>query len=244
MNQKSKIQQQAILAAKNNNWEQAVEFNQMLVDQNPKDLGAWNRLGMAYVQLENTAKAKSSFKEVLKIDKSNNLAQKHLERLAQNQKMATPAFTRNQFIEEPGKTKTIELHRLASKDVLESLSVGTNCDLLPKNRYISVMVGSQYVGALPEDLSFRLTKLIKRGNKYSCHLRSLSNSHVTVFVKETTRSKRNQFINSFPMHRTNLLTINDVDEAFLQEQDIPLQIVNTDTDTERSLDDIDDSDES
>jgi tetratricopeptide (TPR) repeat protein len=219
---RSQLQQNAIQAAKDGDWQLAVECNQALVESEPTDIGALTRLGMAYLQLKNTDAARQAFKDVLKIDKSNGLARKHLDKLAHNQTVPVPAFTNISFIEEPGKTKTVELHRLASKDLLGKLQIGVECELVPKNRYISVEIDGQYVGALPEDLSFRLSKLIGRGNKYMCHIRSVNTGECHVFLREVKRSTKNEYINSFPLNKVNLLTINDIDETFFQEQDIPL----------------------
>ena len=141
-----------------------------------------------------------------------------------------------QFIEEPGKTKTVELHRLASKDQIAHLAVGQTCSLKPKNRYISVEVGKTYLGSLPEDLSYRLTKLMKNGNEYICYIRSISTNSCSIFIKETKRSKPNEFVNSFPTSKNQISTINDMfladDAVPLQMENIPIQIVVTDREDE------------
>ncbi|PIR59293.1 MAG: hypothetical protein COU69_00830 [Candidatus Pacebacteria bacterium CG10_big_fil_rev_8_21_14_0_10_56_10] len=238
MNKISQFQRQAIQAAKRLDWQAAVEHNSALLNYDPANVGALNRQGVAYFQLGMLSKARHSFKQVLDIDKSNPIARKQLDKIKQK-KPATVSFSREHFIEEPGKTKIVELHRLASKAVLESVAVGDLCQLVPKSRYISVeSSNSTYLGALPEDLSFRLTKLMKRRNSYSCFIHSADGKCCSVYLKETFRSKRNENINSFPLNRVNLAAINDVDERFLLEDDVPLTIVNTDTDAEKTLKDV------
>ncbi len=234
MNKKTTLQLQAIQAAKNNDWHKAAEYNQALINLDELDISAYNRLGVAYLQLCDKKKAKDVFQKVMEIDKSNAIARKHLYRLSHNQNIAIPTFCTDQFIEEPGKTKTVDLHRLASKNVLSEIVVGSEATLVPKNRYISVEVNGIYVGALPEDLSFRLTKLINTGNEYSCRIRSVSGCSCAVFLRETKRSKRNEHTNSFPLSKTQLATINDIDDIFL-EDDIPIQVVETDNDVEKTL---------
>lgn len=243
MSQRVILQQQAIQAAKEQDWSKAVTLNGELLTVNPQDVGALNRLGVAYLQLGKMNQAKGVFEQVFHIDRSNKLAKKHLERIKHRHTNAMPSFPKEPFIEEPGKTKSVELYRLAGKDILENLSIGQECQLQPKNRYISVSVGEMYLGSLPEDLSFRLTKLIKTGNEYSCRVRSCSATTCTVHLRETTRSKKNQDINSFPTSRGgSVAAINDVDESML-EDDIPVEIVSTDTDSERSLEEFDSSDD-
>ena len=239
MNKHTRLQQQAINAAKRQDWSQAIICNQEQLTNHPQDVGALNRLGVAYLQANQASLAKNTFHQVLELDKSNSIAKKHLQILKTKQVSRIPAFSHEQFIEEPGTTKIIELHRLANRLVLDRLNVGETCFLKPKNRYISVETAeSNYVGALPEDLSFRLTKLIKRGNDYSCFIYATSTKSCNVYIKELKRSKRNQHINSFPITKNSLTAINDVDERSLLEDDIPVAIVKTDDDEEPSLEEL------
>lgn len=237
MKKKTVLQQHAIQAAKNQDWSTALDYNQQILELDPKDTGALNRCAMAYLQLENQKKAVEIFNQVLELDKSNVIAKKQLDRIKNKQHITVPAFTQNTFIEEPGKTKTVQLHRLASKNKLDELKVGVECTLVPKNRYISVEVDDEYVGALPEDLSYRLTKLMKSGNKYTCHIRSLNGTGCSIFLREATRSKKNQYVNSFPTAKVQA-GVSDIDESFLLEEDIPVQIVHTDNDDGQDLKEI------
>ena len=199
------------------------------------------RSGISYIQLEKKNKAKEAFEQVLEVDKSNALAKKHLLKLKNNQKIILSRLpTNEEFIEEPGRSKTVDLHRLAGKEQLESLSLGQPCTLKSKNRFISVESDKVYIGSLPEDLSARLSKLIGGGNTYVCYIQSLSSTSCTVFIKETSRSKQNEFIHSFPVAKSLGNNLNDMylndDTIPLQMEDIPLQMVETDTDDEKAPD--------
>ena len=171
------------------------------------------------------------FQEVIKLDKANIIAKKHLQKLQHNQKIIAPTFTRQHFIEEPGKTTTVELHRLAGKNVLEKVSVGQECTLKLKNRFISISADDTYVGALPEDLSFRLSKLMTKGNTYSCFIRSVSATGIIVHLREQLRAPENKDIHSFPPNKHSSAALNDiVDERLLLDEDVPMHIVHTDSD--------------
>jgi tetratricopeptide (TPR) repeat protein len=238
MSQILKLQQRAVNAAKSQNWEQAAQINQELLELKPLDPRTLNRLGAAYLQLNKPRKAQQTFKQVLVTDRSNKLALKHLERIKDKQDSALPAFSNESFIEEPGKTKSVELYRLTDKNMLRKVPIGKECHLQPKNRYISVCTEDTYIGSLPEDLSFRLAKLIKSGNEYACRIRSCDGTHCIVHLRELKRSKKNKDVSSFPHNQPSVTTtINEVDESML-EDDIPVEIVDTDTDSERTLDDI------
>lgn len=203
MSQVLKLQQQAISAAKSQDWEKAFQANQELLEIKPSDVNTLNRLGATYLQLKKPRKAQQTFKQVLELDRSNTLAQKHLKRIKDKQKTALPAFSNESFIEEPGKTKSIELYRLADKNVLKKVAIGQKCILQPKNRYISVCADETYIGSLPEDLSFRLAKLIKSGNQYSCRIRSCDGVRCVVHIREIERSAKNRNIASFSNNQIN-----------------------------------------
>lgn len=226
--------QQAINAAKNQHWDEAVQINQELLDINDQDVGALNRLGIAYIQLNKVSEAKKAFEQVLSIDKFNAIAKKNIGKLKNNQVPTTPLFSKQDFIEEPGKTRTVELHRLAGKNVLDGLAVGQECQLKPKNRYISVETAEGvYVGALPEDISFRLAKLIETGNVYYCCIRSFSGSHCSVYIKELSRSEANQYISSFPTSKASGSGFSEIDEDLMLEDDLPVEITEAESDIEK-----------
>lgn len=238
MNTQAYLRQQAIEAAKNREWNEAITINSQILETHPTDAGALNRLGVAYLQTNEKAKAKESFQKVLQFDSSNSLAKKHLSKLKSNQISIVPAFSRNYFIEEPGKTKTVELCRLAGKNVLDALAVGQPCELKQKNRYISVEANGQHIGALPEDLSFRLSKLMSSGNEYSCTIRSCSNNTCSVYLKETFRSTENMDTHSFPITKAGGAAINDVEDDFLIDDEYPLAL---DSEEEEFTEDASDS---
>lgn len=239
----AQLEDQAIQAAKNQDWQKAVDVNRQLIEENAEHIQAFIRLGVAQVQLNQVKEAKHSFTQALALDKTNQLAKKHLQKLQNNQTITLSSLPADeQFIEEPGKTKTVELHRLAGREQLEKLSIGQLCELKPKNRFISVEANGIYIGSLPEDLSSRLTKLIKGGNTYSCYIRSISptNCNCSVFIKELSRAKEQEFINSFPVSKNSLAALNEMyadDNYTFEIEDIPLQIVETDNDEERGATD-------
>ncbi len=196
----SDLRTKAIAAAKSGDWADAVSINEEIIGINPTDLSAFNRMGMAQMQLHNTEAAQSAFEQALTLDSTNLIAKKQLERLKSNEPFVPPTFTSDAFIEEPGKAKLCQLHRLAGKELLTLLSIGQKCQLKPKSRYISVeTLDNHYIGSLPDDISFRLSKLIAGGNTYDVLVHNVSKTECAVFIKELSRSKANQNSTSFPM---------------------------------------------
>ncbi len=230
------LRHQAVNAAKNGDWHQAVALNSQIIAESPSDTHAHNRLGVAYLQLRQLDAAKSSFKQVLQIDKTNAIAKRHLERIKDNFVSVAPAFSNQSFIEEPGKTRAVELHRLAGRQVLNQLSVGQECQLIIKKRYISIEMNDVYIGALPEDLSFRLSKLIEKGNEYTCVIRSCSGNHCCVYLKETVRSAANTDVHSFPPSKMSMNPINDIDDNFALQDALGSQLAELDPDSDDDAD--------
>lgn len=226
------LKQQAITAAKQGDWDQAVTSNMELLEQEPKNTLALNRLGVAYLQLKKLDKAKASFAQALELDRTNIIAKKHLAALKTKKPLKAPSFFRQEFIEEPGKTKIVELHRLAGKPALESLAVGQNGAFKLKQRYISIEVDGTYIGSLPEDISFRLSKLLQTGNTYHCSIHAVAPNHVDVYLKETHRSARNKDKHSFPLTRVTSSASQESDEFVLLNEEIPVEVTDHDNDVE------------
>lgn len=242
MNSIQTLEQKAIAAAKKENWQEAVSFNQEILEKDSNNIGALNRTAMAYLRLDKSKEAKKKYEEVLALEPSNAIAIKQLSNI-KNNVTYFPQFTAQNFIEEPGIAKIIQLHRLAGKNVLEKLVVGQNLVFKPKNRYVSIETTNKiYVGSLPEDISARLTKLIQNGNEYLCQIHQVSHNYCDIFIKETFRSKKNQNQHSFPVsYQQN--ESSDLGNDILLGQDIPLNLVEIDSDNEKSLDDISSQDD-
>ncbi len=225
------LKQEAINAAKNSDWAKAILINQEIIERYGEEPETMNRLGLAYLKNNQVSEAKKTFKRILEIDKSNIIANKHLDKIKNNESSVDIIFNQdNDFIEEPGKSKIVTLHRLAGKDQLKKLKVGQVCFLQLKNRYISIVdENDRHIGALPEDISFRLSKLISNGNEYRCVVYKVNEKQCLIQVKETFRSKKNEQIVSFPNKAQNNLVLPD---DFILEEDIPFEVLGEEEDEE------------
>lgn len=211
----------AISAALNSSWQKAIEVNEQILNEDPKDIDALNRLAYAHLEMGKSQKAHLLYKKVLLIDPYNPIALKNIARVKEfrgtfhkssfSQKPRTLATV---FLEEPGKTKVVNLLKLGSKSVLVLLRIGDSLTLSPKKHYITVLDRDQnYVGSLPDDISFRLIDFIRRGNKYEVFVRSVEKNMVLVFLRETFRSSRMKNISSF-------LSKGETTESRTQNRDI------------------------
>lgn len=235
----SDLEKQAIQAAQNQQWEVAVKINKKILDTEPQNVSALNRLGFCYLQLQSPIKAKNMYNAVLHIDPYNAIALKY-STIKRTSQFAPPANNDgDDFIEEPGKTKTIMLCRVAEQSILNSIAVVSEVQLVQKNHCIAVeTLKGKYIGTLPDDISFRLKKLMTGGNQYKAIIRSIGKGQCSVFIKELKRSKKFQFTASFPsavlsntstIHEKLLLHDHNLELDPLEENEPP-----TDDDTDLS----------
>lgn len=192
------LKDQAIATALNGDWEKAVALNKELIKKNPNDVDALNRLAFALHIQGKIQAAKMTYQKVLKIDRLNSLALRNLKKLLESKKFGTSMIpnnfsiqTDNLFLEEPGKTKIIELVNIAQPNVINMLRTGQILTLSVKRLKIFLLADNKtFVGMLPDNISKRLIKFIKAGNEYNAYVKSANNRRLVVFIKETKKSGR------------------------------------------------------
>ncbi|HUW21729.1 MAG TPA: tetratricopeptide repeat protein [Candidatus Bathyarchaeia archaeon] len=198
------LEKEAIRAAGCEDWQQAIRYNQAIIRLSPKNISALNRLAWAYAEVGKIKQAKTTYKRVLTFDKYNLIANKNLARLTiiqEKQPIRKIPLKKvsSLFLEEAGKTKVISLVRLASPKTLANLSCGELVKLDVKKRFISVRSdNNRYLGTLPDDVSFRLLRLIKGGNKYRAWIKGVDKDNLQIFIRELRRGKKYKDVTSFP----------------------------------------------
>lgn len=185
---------QAIQTALEGNWENAISLNKSLVHDNPQDIDALNRLALAFTITGKIKEAKTAYGKVIKLDPLNSIALRNLKRLKE-QKVPfdngrTKTFINNKFLEEPGKTKVVELINIAQPKIVESLRTGQTVEISIRRFKIFISEGKQYIGVLPDDIARRLIKFIKAGCIYESYIKSATEHKVTVFIKEVKKTSR------------------------------------------------------
>lgn len=188
------LKNQAIQTALQGDWNTAINLNQEILQEEPENIDALNRLAFAQASVGNIAEAKEFYQKVLELDIQNPIATKNLKRLqTMNGKSPAPVMHKmnNIFIEEPGKTKVIELLNIADQKATSHLRCGEELHLSVKRMKIFVLDNEkQYIGMLPDDISKRLIDFIQGGNLYEAYVKTVDEHKVTVFVKETHRSPK------------------------------------------------------
>lgn len=184
------LKNQAIQTALQGDWTSAIALNEQILEEEPNDIDTLNRLGFALLSLGNNKDAKTVYERVLSLDMKNPVAIRNLKRLGDG-KTKRVIVLNNLFIEEPGKTKVIDLLNIADKKVVSCLRSGEMLALrIKRNRLFAIDTENQYIGMLPDDISQRLTKFMDAGNQYEAYVRTVDHSKVSIFIRETIRSKK------------------------------------------------------
>ncbi len=200
------LKAQAIQTALMGDWENAILLNQSLLEENPNDIDTLNRLAYALSSAGNIEEAKAIYQKVLELDTQNPIALRNLKRLNAYTSPNTnnrihvfyPNLT-NLFIEEPGKTKVLDLLNVADKKILTLLRSGEPLTICIKRMKIFMLdQNKQYIGMLPDDVGHRLIRFIKGGNQYDAYVKSVDNNKVTIFIREVKRVARFKNQPSFP----------------------------------------------
>ncbi len=191
------LKDQAIKTALEGKWEEAININKTLLLECPNDIDTLNRLALAYIVVGKMDKAKSTYQKVFKLDPLNHIAIKNLKCLKEkisNTKLNNIPFKiqlNNNFLEETGKTKVIELVNIATPKITQSLRTGQCTTLCIKRLKIFVLNDeNQYIGVFPDDIGKRLIRFIKNGNKYEAYIKSSDAHKVIIFIKEIKRATR------------------------------------------------------
>ncbi len=223
----------AIKLALAQKWEEAIAANEELLVTIPDDLDTLKRIAYAYLKLGNITRAKRFYKKVLAIDKNNPVALKTLKRIeggALPDKHTNGGITSpTMFLEEPGRTKIVQLVKLAPSKILFCVTPAQIVHLVAKKYTIEVRDDNKkYLGALPDDIAHRLIKLIAGGNEYEVYIKHVEKNELSVFMRETKRSKKLMNMPSFnvnslssynPYIQEGLLRQDAVDTESTEDQD-------------------------
>ena len=228
-----KASQEAISLAMQSRWQEAVTVNQGIIELFPTDIDAYNRLGRAFMELGEFAKAKEAYSRGLELDPNNAIAQKNLQRLSllpaskvkvkEERREVAPDL----FIGEMGKAGVVNLQNLAPGEVLARMAAGNQVDLKVRGqRLIIENEQGEYLGLVEPPHGFRLARLIEGGNKYTAAIVNIDNNTARVIIREVFQHPNQIGRPSFPVRavegfqphvKDTLLRHEAVEEEALEE---------------------------
>lgn len=206
MNDIDILEQQAVDAAINLHWKDAISLNEKILRIDHLNLASCLRLGFAYLQLNNIKEAKKYYQKALRIQPKNHVAQENLERIkvlgekgSKKNLSEQTSLDPNLFLEIPGKTKNVSLVNIGQKKDIAALAVGQEVELKLKKRKVEARTKSGgYIGSLPDDLSKRLILFLKAKSIYTSHIKEAGLGKVVIFIKELLKGKKVSHFLSFP----------------------------------------------
>ena len=216
------LEQKAIDAAINSEWEYAITHNESILKTDKKNIDALLRLGFAFIQVEKMDQAKIYYKRALRLQPSNRVAKENLERISileikkGNGNMGKNiSLDPSLFLEIPGKTKSVILVNPGQKNILAQLMVGQEILMKSKKRRIEARTkGNEYVGSLPDDVSKRLIIFLKAGSEFGAYIKEANLNRVVIFIKEEKKGARVTRYTSFPRDiQSNLDEISQEEEV-------------------------------
>ncbi|MBM4453847.1 MAG: tetratricopeptide repeat protein [Chloroflexi bacterium] len=231
-----KASQEAIALAMQSRWQEAVVVNQNIIDNFPTDVDAYNRMGRAYTELGEFAKAKEAYSKTLELDPDNAIAQKNLNRLSLLREPKVPMreerreVAPNLFIGEMGKAGVVNLQNLAPEEVLAQMAAGNRVNLKVRNGQLIVEnEDGEYLGMVEPQHGLRLAKLMEGGNRYIAAIVSMDHDKARILVRETFQHPSQAGRLSFPVKamegfqphvRDTLLRHGTVEEEALEEAEL------------------------
>lgn len=231
----------AIDAALDCRWDDALKLNKQILKLDGANADTLNRLARVYMEMGKNNLAKKYYSEVVKIDPYNPIALKNLKiikSLKPGKKgdfvvhtNGTTKLSASLFLQEPGKTKIVNLLKVAEPQKLSKAYCGMQVMILIKNRKITIIDAAEnYLGVLPDDISHHLLRLLRGGNKYDLFVKSVRINGLAVLIKETYRSKRFKNQPSF-LENSDASLVTDFIRPLDNQNDIETEIENEEEQT-------------
>ncbi len=167
-------------------WKKAIEINNKILSIDPENIDALNRLARAYFETGNTKRAIEISKKVLSIESTNTIATRAIQKYktAKTNSLKNQSINASDFIEEPGKTKTVLLINPGRESIISCLDSGDELMIQSHSHKVNVTtMDGKYIGRFPDDISAVVRRLIKDGAIFKVLIKSVDNHDVRVFVK-------------------------------------------------------------
>jgi len=205
---RSQYVEDAIRLAMESNWDEAVEINQLILDNFGPEDQAYNRLGKALTELGRLEEARDQYEKSLKLNPFNTVAKKNrskLEVLIQHKDDIKTGVTRvdlNLFVEEMGKTVITQLEAVDDPKVCDKVVAGDIAELSVTGDAITVTtLRGIKLGQLEAKMARRLIKFMQGGNRYQAGVTGCENGQIRVIVRETYQDPKFAGKPSFPMRQ-------------------------------------------
>ncbi|MGA2283311.1 MAG: tetratricopeptide repeat protein [Candidatus Dormibacteria bacterium] len=199
--------EEAIQAALESRWQDAVAINRALIDRHGGDDETFNRIGKALTELGEHQPALDAYLQALQLNPLNVIAQKNVRKLQllldSRAKLggAKGAIDVDLFAEEPGKSALTVLNPPKS-GVVVVVAPGDVVELHLQDGGLQAQTTRGVVlGDVDSKVARRLVPLIGSGNRYTAVVARVEESQIEIIIREAFQSAENARKSSFPVSR-------------------------------------------
>ncbi len=199
--------EEAIQAALESRWQDAVAINRALIDRHGGDDETYNRIGKALTELGEHQPALDAYSQSLQLNPRNVIAQKNVRKLQllldSRAKLggAKGAIDVDLFAEEPGKSALTVLNPPRS-GVVAVVAPGDVVELHLQDGGLQAQTTPGVVlGDVDSKIARRLVPLIGSGNRYTAVVARVEESQIEIIIREAFQSTENARKSSFPVSR-------------------------------------------
>ena len=199
--------EEAIQAALESRWQDAVAINRALIDRHGGDDETYNRIGKALTELGEHQPALDAYSQSLQLNPLNVIAQKNVRKLQllldSRAKLggAKGAIDVDLFAEEPGKSALTVLNPPRS-GVVAVVAPGDVVELHLQDGGLQAQTTPGVVlGDVDSKIARRLVPLIGSGNRYTAVVARVEESQIEIIIREALQSTENARKSSFPVSR-------------------------------------------
>lgn len=156
MDNLEKLEKIAIEHSLAQEWEKVIEINKEIIEIDKTNIPALNRLGKAYLSLDQKQKAEKIFKSVLKMDPNNKVAKKNMS--DPNAHLSAKIDTSNLIKKEPG-TSAFTNIKITGKSIKpKNLRVGQPLKIKVHDKISLYDELDTFIGYLSADISSKILK--------------------------------------------------------------------------------------
>ena len=199
--------EEAIAAALESRWQEALAINRALVEKHGTDEETYNRLGKALTELGQHKEALDSYSSTLELNPLNIIAQKNVRKLqlalASKERVggSSGAIDVDLFAEEPGKS-ALSVLTPPKSGVIVAVAPGDVVELHPGRTGLQAQTARGVVlGDVDNKIARRLLPLMATGNKYSAAVARIDEREIEIIIREAFQSAENARKSSFPISR-------------------------------------------
>ncbi len=159
------LEKKAIDAALNAKWQEAVEINLQILEEDETNQDAKLRLGKAYLQTGEFNKAKKIYKEILEKDPVNQTAQRNYKYATDKKTDKAPQaqVATGSLIIEPGTTQNVTIEIAAKRVMADDFSTGEQLQIKVEKNAVNFYREDVLIGTITNEIVSKLQSVKSQG---------------------------------------------------------------------------------